>query len=608
MCGFVVSVARHGGVDSGRLSGASGLLAHRGPDAAGEAVVALAGGADGGGPAVGLAHRRLSIIDVDHRSDQPFRIGRHVIAYNGELYNYRDLARGMTVGTAGDTEVFLRLLMRGGPAALATANGMWAYCWLDEEARRLTFGRDRYGKKPLFYTFDGGSLHLASEPQALAALTGRRPVLRPDAVDAYLGDGWLFPDPSGETHLDGIHEVPPGFSMVLDLDGWTLGRQKAHDFPAATEADLGAEALSETMADAVRARLVSDRRVGLFLSGGVDSTLILSILHKLGLAESVVCITGDAGRTDDARYAKACIEQLGIAALNLPLPYGALGFDQFLAICRAQAKPFPLIGNVLGMHALYREVAAHDIRVVLDGTGADEIFGGYWHRYFAAALRDARAAGDRAWIEAAQPLMPNSYRHLHAGDGFRPTREIPVLADIALLEPEARRRVMAMAPRDPLMGHEGGLAEALRIDSTAGRMQEWLWQNDRNAMASSVENRSPFLDYRLAAWLDTPYHAKFGGLWNKRELRQLFQRFTPLPTAERRDKQGFRWAFDHFFRNNLDAVLAMIAGAAVTRRFVDPGTFADAVRGGRVGLDSHLLHRLTVLAGLEASGFGLGAG
>ncbi len=157
-----------------------------------------------------------------------------------------------------------------------------------------------------------------------------------------------------------------------------------------------------------------------------------------------------------------------------------------------------------------------------------------------------------------------------------------------------------MASRDPLFAHQGGLAEALRIDSTAGRMQEWLWQNDRNAMAASVENRSPFLDYRLAAWLDTPYRAKFGGPWNKRELRQLFDRFTPLPTAQRRDKQGFRWAFDHFFRNNLDAVLAMLTGAAATRRFVDAGVFADAVRSGRVGLDSHLLHRLTVLAGLEA--------
>ncbi len=432
MCGFVVSVARHGRIDRDRLARASGALAHRGPDAAGTAFLTLDGEA---GSAIGLAHRRLSIIDVDHRSDQPFRIGRHVLVYNGELYNYRDLSRGMPVGTEGDTEILLRLLMQGGPAALEAANGMWAYGWLDEEARRLTFGRDRYGKKPLFYTFDGENLHLASEPRALAELIGRDLALRPDAADAYLAEGWLFPDPSGATHFDGIQEVPPGWSLTLDLATWTLVGRKAHDLPTVAETGtaLGAETLAELMADAVRARLVSDRRVGLFLSGGVDSTLILSILHRLGLAEGVVCIT-DAGRTDDARYAKACIEQLGIKALNLPLPYDRLGFDQFLAICRAQAKPFPMIGNVLGMHALYQEVAAHDIRVVLDGTGADEIFGGYWHRYFAAALRDAprrrRRGLDRGGrAQHAEQLPPSPCQERLQPDARDPGAVGPRAAD-----------------------------------------------------------------------------------------------------------------------------------------------------------------------------------
>ncbi len=586
------------------------MLAHRGPDASGEAVIRIAAAGDQAGWEIALAHRRLAIIDIDHRSDQPFRIGGHALVYNGELYNYRDLSRGMPVSTTGDTEVFLRLLIQGGAEALEAGNGMWAYAWLDEEAGSLTFGRDRYGKKPLFYAFDGASLHLASEPQALAELLGQRMVMRAGAIDAYLADGWTFPDPSGSTHFEGIQEVPPGCCMTLDLAAWRLDRRSAHRFPPdpGEGNHLGEEALADVMADAVHARLVSDRRVGLFLSGGVDSTLILSILHKLCLSDNVVCITGDAGRTEDARYAKACIEQLGIEALSLPLPYGDLGFDQFLAICAAQAKPFPMIGNVLGMHALYKEVAGHNIRVVLDGTGADEIFGGYWHRYFAAALRDAHGADDQNWVEAARPSMPNSYRHLHARNGFEPIREIPILADLALLRGDARQRVMGTECRDPLYAHQGSLSEALTIDSTAGRMQEWLWQNDRNAMAASVENRSPFLDYRLAAWLGTPYHAKFGGPWNKRELRQLFDRFTPLPTAERRDKQGFRWAFDHFFRNNLDRVLEMVADAGVTRRFVDPGTFADAVRRGRVGLDSNLLHRLTVLAGLEANGFATSEG
>ncbi len=605
MCGFAVSISRNGHVNRERLGAALKALHHRGPDAHGRTYVALAGQAGSDGAEIGLAHTRLSILDLDARSNQPFRLGCHTLVYNGEIYNYRHLARGMPLATSGDTEVLLRLLLRDGIEALNVANGMWAFCWLDEENQRLIAGRDRYGKKPLFYAVDGDAIHLASEPQALAALLGKPLAMRADGVDHFIADGWLFPDPFGATHLAGLREVPPGQALVLDIRNWTVELREAFPLPVDAWSGSGAltdEALAEVMRDAVRSRLVSDRKVGLFLSGGIDSTLILSILAAEGLTENVVCITGDAGRTDDARYAKACIDQLGISALAVPLPYDALGFEQFLAICRTQAKPFPMIGNILGMHALYKAVADHDIRVVLDGTGADEIFAGYWHRYFAAALRDAKAAGDDDWIRTVSPTMPNSYRHLHAANAWMPTREFPGLDDLAMLRPDARRAITGTAPQDPLQDHMGTLSEALLVDATAGRMQEWLWQNDRNAMASSVENRSPFLDYRLAAWATTPYHRKFGGPWNKRELRGLFDRFVPLPTAQRRDKQGFRWAFDHFFRANLEPLLALIHGSAAARCYVDPGAFADAVRSGRVGLDSRLLHRLTVIGGLEATG------
>jgi asparagine synthase (glutamine-hydrolysing) len=606
MCGFAVSISRNGPVDRERLDAALKALRHRGPDAQGVAFVAMSAHGGSGGAEVGLAHARLSILDLDARSDQPFRLGSHTLVYNGEIYNYRDLATGMPLATSGDTEVLLRLFRRDGSAALNAANGMWAFCWLDEDNQRLTAGRDRYGKKPLFYAIDDAAIHLASEPQALAALLGRPLEMRTADVDRFMADGWLFPDPSGATHFAGLREVPPGHTLTLDIRSWTIELCEAFPLPFAARHDGGAltdEALAEIAADAVSSRLISDRKVGLFLSGGIDSTLILSILAARGLTENVICITGDAGRTDDARYAKACIEQLGVPALAVPLPYDALGFEQFLSICRTQAKPFPMIGNVLGMHALYKAVAEHDIRVVLDGTGADEIFGGYWHRYFAAALRDARAAGDHEWISTISPTMPNSYRHLHAANGWMPTREFPCIDDLAMLRPDARRTITGTTPQDPLQDHMGTLPDALIVDATAGRMQEWLWQNDRNAMASSVENRSPFLDYRLAAWATTPYHAKFGGPWNKKELRSLFDRFVPLPTAQRRDKQGFRWAFDHFFRRNLEPLLALITGSAAARRYVDPGVFADSVRSGRTGLDSKLLHRLTVIGGLEAMGY-----
>jgi asparagine synthase (glutamine-hydrolysing) len=602
MCGFAATMRRGGPIERGRLDAALARLAHRGPDARGVAFASFAAAEGAAEVSLGVGHIRLSILDLDRRSDQPFRVGGDLLAYNGEIYNFRELGHGMPLSTGGDTEVLLRLLRDEGLGALRRANGMWAFCWLDAERRRAVAARDRYGKKPLFYAVSDDVIHLASEPSAIAALAGGELAILPEALDRYMVDGWLLPDPTGATHLAGIREVRPGHALVVDLANWTLSETRVVDLPEADPRHLDAEALETTLGDAVAARLVSDRKVGLFLSGGVDSSLILSVLAARGLLEKVFCITGDAGKTDDAAYASACVDQLGIAAIAVPLPYDAIGFDAFLDVCRAQAKPFPLIGNVLGMHSLYKAAAQHDIPVVLDGSGADEVFGGYWQRYFGFALRDAEAADDARWIADARPAMPASFRHFGPVAGWMPGQESLSPMDPGMLRPEARRRLAATPSHDPLVRFGGTLAEALRLDATAGRMQEWLWQNDRNAMASGIENRSPFLDWRLASWMATPYSAKFGAEWNKRELRAMFERFVPLPTARRSDKQGFRWRYTPFFRNNREPVLAMIAASSIAARYVDTGAFADAVRSGALPFDSRLLHRLTVIAGLEAVG------
>jgi asparagine synthetase B (glutamine-hydrolysing) len=139
-------------------------------------------------------------------------------------------------------------------------------------------------------------------------------------------------------------------------------------------------------------------------------------------------------------------------------------------------------------------------------------------------------------------------------------------------------------------------------DARAGRMQEWLWQNDRNAMAAGVENRSPFLDHRLAGWAATPYHAKFGGSCNKRELRALFDRFVPLPSAQRLDKQGFRWVYGRFVRQNRAWMSELVRGSALVRRVCRIEAMAPHLADDPALDERPLLQRLIVLAGLEASG------
>ncbi len=605
MCGVLTWIRRRAPIDPARLAAGLDAMSHRGPD--GSASFVLPG--RDGLPAIGFAHARLAILDPTPRADQPFRRGGDVLCHNGEIYNFRELSRDLAparaFATTGDTEVLLALLQARGVAGLGRARGMWAFTWLDRRRRRIVAARDRYGKKPLFYAATTDEIVLASEPSAIRAVTGARLTLTDDATATYLAEGWLHPNPDGATHLAGLREVRPGHALAIDLDAWTLEEAPIADLWAPSPATD----LAETLVEAVTDRLVSDRPIGLLLSGGVDSSLILSILAARGWLDRVTCLTGEAGKSEDAAYARACVAATGARAIEIPLDYGRASTADFLAVCRSQAKPFPLIGNVLALPTLYRAIAAEGVRVVLDGTGADEIFGGYWTRYAGFAMRDAARAGDTAWLDAARAggMLPGALTTITDGALLRGPIPVPAVHGIpererAWLSPVGAALLAGARPGDRLAGFSGGLADALVQDSRAGRLQEWLWQNDRNAMAAGVENRSPFLDHRLLAHAATPYGAKMAGPENKRELRALFDRFVPLPTARRLDKQGFRWVHGRFLRANRPWVADLVGGSAVARRLCDMDAVSREIRDDHDAADRPLLQRLLVLAGLEASG------
>lgn len=559
-------------------------------------------------------HTRLSILDPSPRSDQPLRRGQHTLVYNGEIYNFREVraalsAAGASFSTDGDTEVLLTLLAQEGLPGLNRAHGMWAFGLLDHGAGTLLAARDRYGKKPLFYYLDDERLCLASEIAPILRYLDRPPRLIDSALDTYLCDGWLFPRADGSTHLQGIREVLAGAAIRFDLSRWRLATERyfdMDDYVARTPAQ--ADELPELLREVVLSRLVADRNVGLLLSGGVDSSLILSILYDSGRAEQVHCFTGDAGKSDDAHYARRCIEQLGMRAIEVPLDYGAAGLEGFLATCRHQEKPFPFIGNVLAMPQLYARIAQHDVPVVLDGTGGDEVFAGYWDRYYRFALREAQSTGDAAWLEESlrenagnakamrQALLARGIDPVARGSGLREADKDP-----PGLSRHVNPAVFDAAANDSLDSFQGTLSQALVHDATRGRLPEWLWQNDRNAMASGVENRSPLLDHRLAPYMRTPMQGKMSGPWNKLELRRAFDRFIRLPTQWRRDKQGFRWVYHRFLRANRSAVLQLVTASQLLPTRVNVRAIIDAARHDNAVLDSVLLQRMLCIAGLEAA-------
>jgi asparagine synthase (glutamine-hydrolysing) len=611
MCGFLLVVHRGRDADRARFSAAFETMRHRGPDAHGVRLYNEAIEAPGGTVSLGIAagHHRLAILDLDPRSDQPFTRDGRVLLYNGEIYNFaelREAADHVEYQTDGDTELLFNALRERGLDALPAMNGMWAFSYLDPDRGVVLAARDRHGKKPLFFFQDADTLCIASTIGAIARYLGRPPILEDAALDSYLAHGAMFPGGGFETHVRGIRQVPPGGALRFDLRSWSAGESRWFSLDTHVAGPLPEpETLPALIADAVRLRLVSDRKVGLLLSGGVDSSIVLSAMAAMGLQDRVTCFIGETGRSDDARYARACVDQLGIEAKTIELDYGDDAFARFLKMCRHHEKPFPLIGNSMAMSAMYEAVAAQGMAVVLDGTGGDEQFGGYWSRQLPFALREARAHGDTAWLASMRQANGGMLRGM-ALAALRKRITAPLLAlPFVRHKSNAVQRFLradvAAAPHGDPLERDGSMSfeAALLADTAGGRLGEWLWHGDRNAMMASVENRSPLLDYRLARFMRTGYARKFVGAFNKHELRSAFDALTPLPTQWRVEKQGFRWAARSFYASNGPRILELIAGSRVLRDRVDVGGFLDMARAQPGYLASRLTPRLLCIAGLE---------
>lgn len=611
MCGFIVVASRAAPVHEGRFLAAMNTLRHRGPDSDGvrSATLNLEMGPQ---IHVRMGHLRLSILDPQSRSNQPMTRGTHSICYNGEIYNFRnvraDLSQeGVRFDTDGDTEVLIEGLRRHDVEFFNKLIGMWALAALDSANGEIVLARDRFGKKPLFYSISDDEIVVASEAKAISAYLDRPLRLRSEVVSQYLRHGYLFPQVDGTTAFEDVREVPPSGVVRFELSSWAARSYLWFDLTGACAGSLSNDPIEDLVEDAVLCRLIADRPVGLLLSGGVDSTLILSVLATRGRLDEVRCLIGDTGSSEDAHYAKLCAEAVGIAPQTIRLDYGVHTFERFLKMCRHQEKPFPLIGNAMAMAEMYDNIGATDIRVILDGTGGDEVFGGYWDRYAPYVIAEALRAGDEDWVAVADAHLAEE-PHIHgvfrratelARAGHQPVAGTPGLSELAARY--CRPHVVAAPTTDSLANFTGSLAEAMARDISAGRLAEWIWHNDRNAMMASTENRSPFLDHRLLPQVANPYARKFADGWNKIEARRLFDRFTPLPAQWRRQKQGFRWIGVWFLRENAAQVLEMISATQSLRSHVDVEAFVNAARVDDLHLTSDLAPRLLCIAGIEAA-------
>ncbi|MDA8390083.1 MAG: asparagine synthase (glutamine-hydrolyzing) [Gammaproteobacteria bacterium] len=474
-----------------------GALAQRGPDARGRALWAAdwtpLPAAASGDAAAGFLHARLSIRDPRPDANQPMAnpAGDIWICYNGEVYGYEDdaarlVAKGYVFRTRSDTEFILHGYAEWGERVVEHLRGMFAFVILDLRQKRLFAARDRLGLKPLLYFWDGIDFAFASITRALVPYLGsRRQRLHGPAIDAYLAHRYI---PAPLSLFENVHRLPAGHTLSLDLVRCKLATQP-YWVPAP-----GILPVAETLDHAVRLRTSSDRPVGLFLSGGIDSAVVASSLARQGYTNITAYTASFPGSPfDEAGIAARHAEALGLPHRAIPVtPRLRDDFDRFVAdLDEPFADP-----SALPLWYLARE-ASREVAVVLGGDGGDELFAGY--KRYAKHMRTAWR-GRLRWRrpDQAPPWSRSARRREELGLTWLEAYGLRFSG----LSPATRRFLQPDYPVEAVYWRNfppasKGLSALLDIDMANYLPEYILRKGDLATMAHGLEMRAPLLDHKL---------------------------------------------------------------------------------------------------------------
>jgi len=533
MCGIAGQFCLDGNMpDTMLLKAMSGRLTHRGPDGEGSHIRGN----------VGLVHCRLAIIDLSEEGLQPMtnEDGTLWLVFNGEIYNYLELrqeliAKGHTFHSHSDTEVILHAYEEWGDNCLSKFNGMWAFALYDEKTGKLFCARDRFGIKPFYYTLAGGSFLFASEIKALLAHPDAG--IKPNAPVLGTFLAWGVQDHSGETMFEGVFQLEPAHTLNVTAEGvqapfryWevTVNDTIRSDVPDET---VAAQTLA-LLEDATRIHLRSDVAIGTCLSGGIDSSTLTVLINQLIRKESPASV-GEQQKTfsvvfsdkrfDESRYIDEIISATGVDAHRIVPSPGEL-WNDIDRLVYMQDEPF----GSLSIYAQYcvMRLAQQNVKVVLDGQGADELLGGYL-AYQGSYIRGLLRAFH--WGTALGEGI-GSIRH-HGGF-FRSSLH-------QLFVRKGRRKLLA-CPGPAVDRYGGSLPVVLHRELAGTNLPALLHYEDRNAMAFSIESRVPYLDVRFVEYIASlPLNQKIRGGVTKIALRNAIRGIVPESIRCRMDKMGF---------------------------------------------------------------------
>jgi asparagine synthase (glutamine-hydrolysing) len=565
MCGIAGVVRFDGGsVSAESLQRACAAMQHRGPDDSGVWTEEAGGN-------VGLAATRLAIYDPTPAGHQPMhRDGRFHLVYNGALYNFREIRRelidlGESFQTESDTEVLLAACVRWGVTACRRFNGMWAFAFYDSVSRRGFLCRDRFGIKPLLYQSDRGRLSFASEMGPLLAMGPIDETVDTTALLHYLQFGWFA---RGETIHRDVRRLEPGQFLSFSAEGaseptaWTTppeSQEKVADYAAACAT------LRRLLGNAVTSRRTADVPVGAFLSGGLDSSIVVAH-HAESSARPVRTFSvgfADQPGYDETGFARLAARRFATEHTEIRLTTRDI-LESIPRFLDHLSEPFG--DSSIVPTALVAQVAARDVKVALSGDGGDELFAGYW-RYLAHGAATAYRRIP-AWIRAnlLEPLAARATvgRATRGKDRLRQFRKLlrgvdrdPFhrhLAWSSILAPEARDVLIDATAAEAPSGERNGdsLQRILTFDLRNQLPADMLAKVDLAAMMHSLEARVPFLDDRVAEFAASlPIHFKIDRGRKKRILVDAYRGILPDEILDR-PKKGFEVPVGEFLRGPLE--------------------------------------------------------
>ncbi|MDX2031130.1 MAG: asparagine synthase (glutamine-hydrolyzing) [Blastocatellia bacterium] len=561
---------------------------HRGPDDSGL-------WADG---VCALGHRRLSIVDLSAAGRQPMAGagGALQITFNGEIYNYLDLrreleSRGCVFRTRTDTEVVLQAYEQWGTDCLHRFRGMFAFGIWDARARRLFLARDRVGKKPLHYALDGDRLLFSSEIQGMLAGTGISREVLPEAIDLYLSYGYI---PAPQTAYRAIHKLPPAHYLIAEVANggirltieryWELRYLPKREM---TEADA-CEGIREKLTEAVRLRMISDVPLGAFLSGGIDSSIVVGLMAGLSRERVRTFSIGfREAEYNELAHARRIAERWNTDHQEFVLEADALAILPQLV--RHYGEPYA-DSSAIPTYYVAQATRRH-VTVALNGDGGDESFAGY-ERYLANQLAERLQAipGVGAAARGLSRLLPDS---IHPKSRLRQAKRFLTVSTMPMRQRYPRwltffhaegkaalytrefAEAVGLGREEWLSGLLAGTPAmapadmAMCVDVNSYLPYDLLVKVDIATMAHGLEGRSPFLDHEVmefAARLPAAMKLRRGRL--KHLLKRAFPDLLPPENVNRR-KMGFGVPVGQWFRGPLRELLrdALLSEATARRGY-----------------------------------------